>query len=119
MRFVGWRGGVLSSVVGISAMDGPPSFTTATAKTSGRSSFSFLRSRCQRGFAMDRHNKEEMLFLVSAFNYLRATNLEVGLRLNYGPRPTFKRYLCTNDRKLGFDLREGTVQPFMPAQVTG
>ena len=43
------------------------------------------------------------------FNYLRATHLEVGLLLNYGPRPTFKRYICTNDRKTGFDLREGTI----------
>jgi GxxExxY protein len=47
------------------------------------------------------------------FNYLRATNLEVGLLLNFGPRPTFKRYLCTNDRKTGLDLREGTVAPFV------
>src|SRR5262245_21581968 len=29
------------------------------------------------------------------FNYLRATNLEVGLLLNFGPRPRFKRYICT------------------------
>lgn len=48
------------------------------------------------------------------FNYLRATNLEVGLLLNFGPRPTFKRYLCTNDRKRGLDLREGTTAPFVP-----
>jgi GxxExxY protein len=47
------------------------------------------------------------------FNYLRATNLEVGLLLNYGPRPKVKRYLCTNDRKTGLDFREGTVEPFM------
>ena len=47
------------------------------------------------------------------FNYLRATTLEVGLLLNYGPRPTVKRYLCTNDRKAGLDLREGTVAPFI------
>lgn len=50
------------------------------------------------------------------FNYLRATNLEVGLLLNYGPRPTFKRYLCTNDRKTGFDLREGTIATLGPGQ---
>ena len=48
------------------------------------------------------------------FNYLRATHLEVGLLLNYGPRPTFKRYICTNDRKAGFDLREGTVATLKP-----
>jgi GxxExxY protein len=47
------------------------------------------------------------------FNYLRATTLEVGLLLNYGPRPKVKRYLCTNDRKAGLDLREGTVSPFI------
>jgi GxxExxY protein len=47
------------------------------------------------------------------FSYLRATNLEVGLLLNFGPRPKIKRYLCTNDRKTGFDLREGTLTPFL------
>ena len=30
------------------------------------------------------------------FNYLRATNLEVGLLLHFGPRPSFKRILCLN-----------------------
>jgi len=48
------------------------------------------------------------------FSYLRATNLEVGLLLNYGPRPKVRRYLCTNDRKMGFDFRQGTVAPFLP-----
>ena len=47
------------------------------------------------------------------FNYLRATNLEVGLLLNFGPRPRFKRYICTNDRKYGIDLREGSIIPFI------
>jgi GxxExxY protein len=47
------------------------------------------------------------------FHYLRSTNLEVGLMLNYGPRPKVKRYLCTNDRKHGLDLREGTIAPFV------
>ena len=47
------------------------------------------------------------------FSYLRATRLEVGLLLNYGPRPKVKRYLCTNDRKTGFDMREGTIAPFV------
>ena len=31
-------------------------------------------------------------------NYLKATNLEVGLLLNFGPRPTFKRILLTTPR---------------------
>jgi len=45
------------------------------------------------------------------YNYLRATNYEVGLILHFGPRPTFKRFLCTFDRKSGFDLRQGHAGP--------
>jgi len=52
------------------------------------------------------------------FNYLRATKLEVGLLLNYGPRPKVKRYLSTNDRKGGLDLREGTIAPFVAEPAT-
>jgi GxxExxY protein len=44
------------------------------------------------------------------YSYLRSTNLEVGLLLHYGPRPNFRRYICTRDRKGGFDLRRGTVE---------
>jgi GxxExxY protein len=32
-------------------------------------------------------------------NYLKATNLEVGLVLNFGPEPKFKRKIFTNERK--------------------
>lgn len=32
-------------------------------------------------------------------NYLRATDIEVGLLLNYGKRAEFKRKIFTNDRK--------------------
>jgi GxxExxY protein len=32
-------------------------------------------------------------------NYLRATDVEVGLLLNYGPKPEFKRLLFDNSRK--------------------
>ncbi len=32
-------------------------------------------------------------------NYLKATNIEVGLLLNYGKKPEFKRKIFTNDRK--------------------
>lgn len=34
-------------------------------------------------------------------NYLKATEIEVGLLLNFGPRPTFARKIFTNDRKRG------------------
>ena len=32
-------------------------------------------------------------------NYLKATNIEVGLLLNFGKRPEFKRKIFTNNRK--------------------
>jgi GxxExxY protein len=35
------------------------------------------------------------------YSYLRATRIEVGLLLHFGPRPSFFRLLLTNDRKRG------------------
>jgi len=32
-------------------------------------------------------------------NYLKATNIEVGLLLNFGPKPEVKRKVFDNDRK--------------------
>lgn len=32
-------------------------------------------------------------------NYLKATDIEVGLLLNFGPRPEFRRKIFTNDKK--------------------
>lgn len=32
-------------------------------------------------------------------NYLKATEIEVGLLLNFGPTPEFERQILTNDRK--------------------
>lgn len=32
-------------------------------------------------------------------NYLRATDIEVGLLINFGPKPEFKRFVFDNDRK--------------------
>ncbi|WP_263368544.1 GxxExxY protein [Edaphobacter bradus] len=32
-------------------------------------------------------------------HYLRATKLEVGLLLNFGPRPQFRRFILENDKK--------------------
>lgn len=37
--------------------------------------------------------------LAQLTNYLRATNAEVGLLLNFGPEPQKKRIVFTNDRK--------------------
>jgi GxxExxY protein len=33
------------------------------------------------------------------FNYLRATDIEVGLLLNFGPRPDFRRIVLDNEKK--------------------
>jgi GxxExxY protein len=35
------------------------------------------------------------------FNYLRATNIEVGLLLHFGPKPAFYREICTMRRSAG------------------
>ncbi|HKV50464.1 MAG TPA: GxxExxY protein [Gemmatimonadaceae bacterium] len=35
------------------------------------------------------------------FNYLRATNLEVGLLLNFGSKPSCKRMMCLNSWRRG------------------
>ena len=37
-------------------------------------------------------------------NYLRATKIEVGLLMNFGPRPEFKRFIFDNDRKMSRGL---------------
>jgi GxxExxY protein len=42
---------------------------------------------------LDRSHEAQLL------NYLRATDLEVGLLLNFGERPDFKRFAYSNDRK--------------------
>jgi len=33
-------------------------------------------------------------------NYLKATEIEIGLLLNFGRKPEFKRKIFTNDRKI-------------------
>ena len=43
--------------------------------------------------ALDSSHQAQLL------NYLRATEIEVGLLLNFGPKPQFKRMAFDNDRK--------------------
>ena len=44
--------------------------------------------------ALDSSHQAQLL------NYLRATDIEVGLLLNFGVKPEFKRLLIDNARKL-------------------
>jgi len=44
-------------------------------------------------------------------NYLKATNIEVGLLLNFGKRPEFKRFICDNKRKnISDDQRKSVAE---------
>ena len=42
-------------------------------------------------------------------NYLRATDLELGLLLHFGPRPAFQRFIATNDHPGVRKLRHPSV----------
>lgn len=50
-------------------------------------------------------------FEAQLVNYLRATPIEVGLLLNFGPRAEFKRKVYTNDRKDLGDSSGNTITP--------
>ncbi|MCL2074500.1 MAG: GxxExxY protein [Marinilabiliaceae bacterium] len=39
-------------------------------------------------------------------NYLKATNIEIGLLLNFGKKPEIRRKIFTNDRKKQFIIEE-------------
>jgi GxxExxY protein len=41
----------------------------------------------------------EPVFEAQLLNYLRATQIEVGLLLNFGPRPAVRRLVFSNERK--------------------
>ena len=42
-------------------------------------------------------------------NYLKATTIEVGFLLHFGPRPQFRRRILTNDRKWRGEPSESSV----------
>ena len=44
-------------------------------------------------------------FEAQLLNYLRATTIEVGLLLNFGPKPEIKRLVFDNERKTGIRLQ--------------
>ena len=51
------------------------------------------------------------------FNYLRATDIEVGLLLNFGPKPEFKRIVFDNPRKgIRVDPRVSAVRKASAAE---
>jgi GxxExxY protein len=41
----------------------------------------------------------ESAFEAQLMNYLRATKVEIGLLMNFGPKPGFKRFIFDNERK--------------------
>jgi GxxExxY protein len=43
--------------------------------------------------------------VAQTMNYLKATEIEVGLLLNFGEEPEFKRFIYTNDRKINLKNR--------------
>ena len=55
----------------------------------------FVILELKAGRAIDPAHEAQLL------NYLRATEVEVGLLLNFGPKPEFKRMVFDNERKKG------------------
>ena len=47
------------------------------------------------------------------YNYLRATNLELGLLLHFGPRPNFHRVICRNTDVIR-SIRRNPEHPYNP-----
>jgi hypothetical protein len=43
-------------------------------------------------------------------NYLKATEIELALLLNFGPRPEFRRLLFDNDRKKHREAAAGATE---------
>jgi GxxExxY protein len=54
----------------------------------------------------------EPAFEAQILNYLRATDIETALLLNFGPKPMVKRYSFSNDRKkIGANRRSSAANP--------
>ena len=47
----------------------------------------------------------EQAHIAQILNYLKATDIEVGLLLNFGPRPEFKRVAFGNERKVAVSVQ--------------
>ena len=63
----------------------------------------------------------EPVHAAQVINYLRATPIEVGLLLNFGHKPVFRRLIMTNDRKPSPSLRSDqrlAMITGMPAAAT-
>ncbi|GAG10728.1 unnamed protein product, partial [marine sediment metagenome] len=43
-------------------------------------------------------------------NYLKATNIEVGLLLNFGRKPEFKRFIYDNKKNISDDPRRSVAE---------
>jgi len=41
----------------------------------------------------------ESAYEAQVLHYLRATNVEIGLLMNFGPKPEFNRFIYDNERK--------------------
>jgi hypothetical protein len=51
--------------------------------------------------------------MAQIMNYLKATEIEVGLLLNFGEEPEFKRVIYTNDRKNNLKNQIGQIRDIL------
>ncbi len=59
----------------------------------------------------------EPAYEAQLLNYLKATELEVGLILNFGPKPEFRRLVFANERKRSLGDRTLGRRPSPPGNV--